>query len=90
MLSEHLLIPNWNLPFGILVTRLLKLLKFDLSGEKYVAPSIDINSIPLNRMHVGERAPVPPLLLFHHLHPNPPHLLQIPLLHSLHNFKNIL
>ena len=60
MLSEHLLIPNRNLSFGMLITRLLKLFKFDLSGEKTVAPSIDINSTLLKRMHVGERAPIPP------------------------------
>ena len=50
--------------------------------------TIDINSTLLKRMHVGECAPVPPLLLFHHLHLNPPPLLQIFLLYSLHKFKN--
>jgi len=59
MLSEHILIPNRNLPFGMLITRLLKLLKFDLSGERSIAPSIDINNTLLKRMHVGERASVP-------------------------------
>ena len=44
MLSEHLMIPNRSLPFGMLITRLLKLLKFDLSSEKAVAPYVDINS----------------------------------------------
>ena len=34
MLSEHLLIPNRNLLFGMLITHLLKILKFDLSGER--------------------------------------------------------
>ena len=37
-LSEHLMIPNRNLSFGMLITRLLKLLKFDLSGEKLLHP----------------------------------------------------
>ena len=44
----------------MLITRLLKLLKFDLSGESVVAPSIDINSTLLKRMNVGECAPIPP------------------------------
>ena len=87
MLSEHLLIPNRNLPFGMLITRLLKFLKFDVSGEKVVAPSIDISSTLLKRMHLGERALIPPLLLFHSLHPDPPPLLQILLLFFLHKFK---
>ena len=60
MLSEHLLIPNRNIPFGMLITYLLKLLKFDLSGEKAIALSIDINSTLLKRMHVGNRASIPP------------------------------
>ena len=32
MTSEHLLIPNWYLLFGMFIIRLLKLLKFDLSA----------------------------------------------------------
>ena len=55
MLSEHLLIPNWHLPFGMLITRFLKQLKFDLSIEPYV----DINSTLLKRMCAKERAPTP-------------------------------
>jgi len=57
ILSDHLLIPNRLLPFGMLITRLLKFLKFDLFAERSIAPSIDINNILLKRMHVGERAP---------------------------------
>jgi len=34
MLSEHLLIPNKNLPFGMLIIHLLKLLKFDSRVKK--------------------------------------------------------
>jgi len=60
VLSEYLLIPNRNLPFGMLITHLLKLHNIDLSGEKVVASSVDINSTLLKRMHVGKRAPVPP------------------------------
>ena len=63
MLSEHLLIPNRHLPFGMLITRLLKQLKFDLSGERSIALSTDINNTLLKRMHVGEHAHVP--------HPSP-------------------
>ena len=42
------------------ITHLLKLLKFDVSSEKAIAPSIDINSTLLKRMHAGERALIPP------------------------------
>jgi len=59
MLSDHLLIRNWHLLFRMLITRLLRLLKFDLSAERSIAFSIDINSTLLKRMHVGERAPAP-------------------------------
>ena len=44
----------------MLITRLLKLLKFDLSSEKIVALFIDINNTLLKRMYIGERAPIPP------------------------------
>jgi len=59
MLSKHLLIPNWHLPFGMLISWLLKLLKFNLSTVRSIAPSIDINNTLVKRMHVGERAPAP-------------------------------
>ena len=52
MASEHLLIPNWHLPFGMLITRLLKQLKFDLSTERSIEPSVDINSTLLKRKRV--------------------------------------
>jgi len=51
MVSEHLLIPNWHLPFGMLITRLLKQLKFDLSADRSIEPSVNINSNFLKRMH---------------------------------------
>ena len=60
MLSEHLLIPNRNLPFGMLITNILKLHNIDLLGEKVIASSIDIKCTLLKRIHVGERAFVPP------------------------------
>jgi len=59
MLSEYLLIPNRHLPFGMLITQLLKQLKFDLSAERSFTPSIDINNTLLKRMLVGEHAPIP-------------------------------
>jgi len=49
MLSEHLLILSGNLPYEMIITRLLKHLKIDLSGEKAIAPSVDINSTLLKR-----------------------------------------
>ena len=67
MLSEHLLISNWHLPFGILIIQLLKLLKFDLFVERSIAPFIDINTTLLKRKHVGERVPAPA--------PQPPHII---------------
>jgi len=59
MASEHLLIPNRYLPFGMLITRLLKQLKFDLFAERSIEPSVDINSTLLKMMHDRERAPAP-------------------------------
>jgi len=59
MASKSLMIPNCYLPFGMLVTRLLKQLKIDLSTERSIEPSIDINSSLLKRMRVRERVPTP-------------------------------
>ena len=41
----------------MLITRLLKQLKFDPSAEWSIEPSVDINSTLLKRMRVKERAP---------------------------------
>ena len=49
MASEHLLIPNRHLTFQTLITRLLKQLKFNLSAERSIEPSVDINSTLLKR-----------------------------------------
>jgi len=65
MASEHLLIPNRHLPFGMLITRLLKQLKFDLFAEWSIKPSVDINSTLLKMMRARERAPAsqaPPII----------------------------
>jgi len=59
MAFKHLLIPNRHLPFWMLITRLLKQLKFDLSTEQSIEPSVDINSTLLKRMHARERVPAP-------------------------------
>jgi len=53
MASEHFLIPNRHLPFGMLITRLLKQLKFDLSTERSIEPSVDINNTLLKRMRAS-------------------------------------
>ena len=59
MLLEHLLIPNKNLPYGIMITYLFKYLKIDVSGETAFAPCIDIDCTPCKRMQAGARAHVP-------------------------------
>jgi len=65
MASDHLLIPNQHFPFGMLITRLFKQLKFDLSTERSIELSVDIISTLLKRMCAGERAPAsqPPLVI---------------------------
>jgi len=65
MVSKHLLILNRHLPFGMLITRLLKQLKFDLSAERSIKLSVDINNTLLKRMHARECAPAPqpPLII---------------------------
>ena len=80
--SEHLLIPNWHLPFGILITRLLKQLKFNLSTKRSIEPSVDINNTLLKRMRARERVPAPqPLLSFLLLYMDPPQPLLLLLIH---------
>ena len=61
MTSDHLLVPNRHLPFGMLITRLLKQLNFDLSSERSIEPSVDINSTLFKRMRARERPPAPQL-----------------------------
>ena len=50
MISDHLLVPNRHLPFGMIITHLLKQLNIDLSSEWSVEPTVDINSTLLKRM----------------------------------------
>ena len=59
MMSDHLLVPNRHLPLGMLITHLLKQLRFDLSTEWSIEPLVDINSTLLKRMRVRERTPAP-------------------------------
>jgi len=63
MLSIHLLIPSRNLSYWMFITRLLKHIKVDLSDEKTIASSMDINNTVLKRMQTATRvhAPVPPI-----------------------------
>ena len=59
MACDHLLIPNRDLPFEMLITRLSKQLRFDLSIERSIELSVDINNTLLKRIRVRERAPAP-------------------------------
>ena len=61
MASDHLLIPKRHLPFGMLITRLLKQLKFDLSTGRSIEPSVNINSTLFKRMRAP--APQPPPII---------------------------
>ena len=49
------MIPRRNLPYGMILTRLYKSLKIDLSGEKVISPSVDIYHALLKRMQAGTR-----------------------------------
>jgi len=51
MLSDHLLIPTRNLPYGMILTHLFKHFKINQPDERVVNPSVDINSTLLKRMY---------------------------------------
>ena len=85
---EHLLIPSRHLPFGRLITRLLKQLKFDLSVEWSIEPSVDINYTLLKWMRSRERAPAPQPLISFLLFPLDP--LQLPQLLLTHTQLSLL
>ena len=53
MIPDHLMIPNRNLPYGMILTRLFKYFKINLSDERTVASSIDNDHTFLKRMHVS-------------------------------------
>ena len=59
MISDHIFVPTRHLPYGMLISYLLKQLNFDLSSERPHEPSVDINSTLLKRMRVGMRHPAP-------------------------------
>ena len=59
MLFEHLLILSTNLPYRVILTRLFKHLKIDLSGKKAIAPFVNINSTLIKRMQASTRAHAP-------------------------------
>jgi len=59
MTSDHIFVPTRHLPYGMLISYLLKQLNFDLSSVRPSEPSIDINSSLLKRMRVGMRHPAP-------------------------------
>ena len=45
MASEYLLSPNRYLLYGMLITRLLKQLKFDLSAERFIEPFVESTAL---------------------------------------------
>jgi len=55
MISENLLISGSNLPFGMMITHLLKYFKIDFSFETAFAPSVNIDRTFLKRMQAGTR-----------------------------------
>ena len=57
MTSDHILVPTRHLPFGMVITHLLKQLHF--AAKRSIEPSVDINSTLLKRMRVGVRPPAP-------------------------------
>jgi len=63
MLFEHLLILSTNLPYRVILTRLFKHLKIDLSGKKAIAPFVNINSTLIKKMQASTRAHAPSSLV---------------------------
>ena len=65
--SDQIRMSGRNLPFGMLITHLLKGLGFDLSTESHYDPSVNIDSTLLKRIeaqmrrHALEQPPVPPV-----------------------------
>ena len=71
MTSDHLLVPTRHLPFGMVITHLLRQLNFNLSTERSVEPSVDLNSTLLKRMRPREHPPTPQPPPFHPAVPVP-------------------
>jgi len=59
MTSDHVFVPTRHLPYGMLISYLLKQLDFDLSSVRPSDPSINLNSTILKRMQAGMRHPAP-------------------------------
>jgi len=59
MTSDHVLVPTRHLPYGTLITYLVKQLDFDLSSVRPSDPSVNLNSTLLKRMLAGMRHPAP-------------------------------
>ena len=58
MTNESLMIPNRNLPYGMILTHFFNYCKVDLSRDSDVPPAISIDRSLLKRMHVA--TPVQP------------------------------
>ena len=71
MTSDSLLVPTRHLPFGMVITYLLKQLNFNLSNEQSIEPSVDLNNTLLKRMRPREHPPAPPPSPFHPAVPLP-------------------
>jgi len=59
MTSDHVCVPSRHLPYGMLISYLLKQLDFDLSSETPSEPSVNLNNTLLKRMHARVRLPAP-------------------------------
>jgi len=66
MTSDNVLVPIRHLPYGMLISYLMKQLDFDLSSVRPSEPSVNLNSSLLKRMEAGTRhaaaqqPPIPP------------------------------
>ena len=59
MASDQIRMPGRHLPYGMLISYLLKQLGFDLSSESPTEPSINLDSTLLKRMQPRVRHPAP-------------------------------
>jgi len=59
MISDHVLVPTRHLPYGMLISYLLKQLDFDLSSVRPTDPFVNLNSTLLKRMQARARHPAP-------------------------------
>ena len=59
MTSDHVHVPTRHLPYGMIISYLLRQLDFDLSSLRPTEPSVNLNSSLLKRMQAGMRHPAP-------------------------------